>query len=363
MENSEAKYTRAIYMALRIGFIAFVLYWSYLIVQPFILVILWSIIIAVAVHPLYKMLKRRLGGRSKLASAIIVLLSITILLVPSGVMIDSAVDSIGDIATGLEEGTLKIQPPDKKVEEWPVIGKTVYTTWKLASYNLEETLDKFKPQIKELAPKVLSTASHLVVSLLLFVLSLIIMGVFLVYAQESKKAAQSVFDTLIGDEGKNFTDLAVATIKSVVNGILGIAAVQALLAGIGMFAIGVPGAGLWAIIVLLFAIVQLPPIIVMLPIAIYTFTFAEVTPAIIFLIWSVFVSVSDAFLKPLMLGRGVDVPMPAVLMGAIGGVILYGMIGLFVGAVVLAITYKVIAALLVHDVLDKTLPEENQGKT
>ena len=363
MENNEAFYTKAIYTALRIGFVALILFWSYVIVKPFILIILWSIILSIAVYPIFKRLAKRIGGKKKLAAVILVLTGITILLVPSVLMIDSTVDSIKNIADKMETGTLKIQPPKEKVAHWPVIGKPVYNSWMLASKNLEAAAEKFQPQIRELAPKIFSTASHLVASLLIFLLSIIIAGIFLVYAQQSKKAAQSVFDTLIGEQGKNFTGLSVATIKSVVMGILGIATIQSLLGGIGMLAVGIPGAGIWAIIVLMLAIVQLPPILIMGPIAIYSFTITDTTPAIIFTVWSIVVSMSDAFLKPLLLGRGVDVPMPAVLMGAIGGVILYGMIGLFVGAVVLALTYKVIDALLVKDVLDQNLVGEKSEAT
>ena len=355
MENNEAFYTKAIYTALRIGFIAFILYWSYLIVRPFILVIIWSIILAITAYPLFKRLAKRLGGRRKLAALIFVLAGLVLLIFPTVLMFNSAVDSIKNISEKLDSGTLTIQPPKERVAHWPVIGKSVYDAWKLASENMEAAVTKFEPQIKKLAPKVFSTANHLIVTLLLFLLSIILAGVFLVYAQQSKKAAQSVFDTLIGEQGKNFTGLSVATIKSVVMGILGIAVTQSLLAGLGMWAIDMPGGGLWAILVLIVAIVQLPPILVMGPIAIYSFTFVDTTPAVIFSVWSIFVSISDAFLKPLFLGRGVDVPMPAVLMGAIGGVILYGMIGLFVGAVVLAITYKTVDALLVRDILDQSL--------
>ncbi len=137
-----------------------------------------------------------------------------------------------------------------------------------------------------------------------------------------------------------------------------IALIQSLAGGIGMKLIGIPAAGLWALIILMLATVQLPPLLVLGPAAIYAFTIADTGPAVVFLIYSIIVSVSDTFLKPLFLGRGVDVPMLAVLLGAIGGVIYAGIIGLFVGAVILAIAYKVFQALLVHDVLDQPDTDE-----
>jgi len=259
----------------------------------------------------------------------------------------------------MDAGTIQIKPPDQKVAHWPVIGKPVYETWMLFSTNIEAAVQKFQPQIREMAPKVFSLTADLGTSVLIFIASIIIAGILFTFAKPAERAAGSIFDTLIGPQSEKFVSLSASIIKSVVQGILGIAAAQSLLAAIGMFAIGIPAAGLWALIVFFLAIVQLPPILVMAPVAVYSFTIADTTPAIIFSIYAIFVSVSDAILKPLLLGRGVDVPMLAVLLGAIGGLIMSGIIGMFVGAVVLAITYKVFQALLVEDVLDKNLsPDE-----
>ena len=125
--------------------------------------------------------------------------------------------------------------------------------------------------------------------------------------------------------------------------------IQSVLAGIGLMAADVPAAGLWALIVLFLAVIQLPPLLILGPIIIYVFSTADTTPAVIFMIWSILVSMSDAFMKPLFLGRGVDVPMLVILLGAIGGMLLSGLIGLFVGSVVLSLGYKVLQAWLIND--------------
>ena len=365
MQNNEAYYTRAIYTALRIGFIALLIFWSFLIIKPFILLFLWGIIISVALYPLFKMLAKKLGGRKKLSATIITVVGLAILVVPSVFLIESTVQSLSKVADQMDEGTFHIKPPDQKVAEWPVVGKPVYHTWKLFSTNLDAAVDKFKPQIKEMAPKVFDMATGLGTSLLLFIVSIIIAGVLFTFADPGARAARSIFDTLIGKHSDNFVELSAGIIRSVVQGILGIAIIQSLLSAIGLFAIGIPAAGLWALIVLFLAIVQLPPILILGPIAVYSFTIADTTPAIIFSVYAIIVSVSDAVLKPLLLGRGVNVPMLPVLLGAIGGMIMSGIIGLFVGAVVLTITYKVFQALLVEDVLDNELPapEKTPAKT
>ena len=119
-----------------------------------------------------------------------------------------------------------------------------------------------------------------------------------------------------------------------------------MLAGAGMVAAGVPYAGIWSLGVLIFAVVQLPPLLILVPIIVWVFSVSTTTVAVIFMIWSLLVSIIDNVLKPLLLGRGVDVPMFVILIGAIGGMITSGIIGLFLGAVVLALGYKLFLAWL-----------------
>ena len=121
---------------------------------------------------------------------------------------------------------------------------------------------------------------------------------------------------------------------------LGVALIQTFLAAVGLLVMGVPGAGIWASIILLLAIMQLPPLLVLGPIAVWVFSTAAPIPATIFLVYSLIVSFSDGLLKPLLLGRGVDVPMLVILLGAIGGMISAGIIGLFIGAIILALGYQ-----------------------
>ncbi len=352
-QNNEAFYNRAIYTALRIGFITLLLVWSFLIIKPFILPVIWGIIIAVAIFPLFEKVSSLIGNRRKTAAILITLIALTLLIVPSTVFIDSAVNGMKNLSASMESGSLTIPPPSEDVAEWPVIGKPTYDIWLLASSNLKKAIVKLEPQLREFAPKLLSAASGLVTTLLLFIISIIIAGALLTKDKASEKAAKSIFTTLIGKQGENFVRLSVATIRSVVQGVLGVAVIQAILGGVGIWAIGISAAGLWALIILIMAIIQLPPLLVLGPLVIYAFTIAKTTPAVIFLIWSIIVSASDAFLKPMFLGRGVDVPMLAILLGAIGGMMLSGIIGLFVGAVILTLSYKVFKALLVDDVHDK----------
>jgi predicted PurR-regulated permease PerM len=226
----------------------------------------------------------------------------------------------------------------------------VHQVWNAAATNLEATLNKFAPQLRSAGENALAFAGHTVGSAFQFVFSVIIAGVLLMSASGGYTASRNILSSLVGEErGPAFTDMSILTIRSVVKGVLGVALIQAILSAVGLLVAGVPAAGLWAGLVLVLAIIQLPPLIVLGPIAIWYFSTAEPLPATIFLVFSIIVSISDAFLKPLLLGRGVEVPMLVILIGAIGGAITHGIIGLFIGAVILALGYEILTKWMAPD--------------
>ena len=327
--------------AIRIGLVFLLVLWCFNIVRPFILLILWGAILAVAVYPLFEKVQSILGGRPKLAATLMTLIALAMLIIPSVMLSESAIENSQTLAGQMKAGTLSIPPPSEKVKTWPLVGDKLYNAWSLASNNLSAALSKYKNQLTEFAKLVLSFAAGAGAAVLKFILSIIIAGILLVHAKSGTNAIDKVSERLVGEQlGKKFSGMASATIRSVAQGVLGVATIQAVLAGIGMLVIGVPYAGIWTLLVLFLAIIQVPTIIVLAPIIVYVFTITTTVPAVIFMIWGLLVGMSDNFLKPLLLGRGLDIPMLVILLGAIGGMILSGFIGLFVGAVVLAVGYK-----------------------
>lgn len=338
---------RVLETAIHIGLLVLLLWWCFNIVRPFILPILWGAIFAVALYPVFLKLKSFLGGREKLTATLMTLVALALLITPTVFLSGSLVQNAKIISEEIEAGTLTIPPPSAKVKDWLIIGEKVDQTWRLASTNLRATLTKFEPQLKVGGKKLLLFASGAGVGLLQFVISIIIAGALLVYARSGTRAMETIAGRLLGQKsGKNIVNLIGATIRSVAQGVLGVALIQAILAGIGFMIMGLPYSGLWAFAVLVLAILQLPTILILGPIIIYVFSIAETLPAVIFMIWCLLIGVSDSFLKPLLLGRGLDIPMLVILLGAIGGMILSGIIGLFVGAVVLAVGYKLFVAWL-----------------
>lgn len=338
--KDQAFVRRSLAAAIQIGVIFLLASWCFKIIYPFTGLVAWAAIIAVAIYPLHLKLSAKLGGREKWSAAIIVLIGVSILLVPAWSLTGSSIDSAQKIAAELKAGTLTVAPPSDQVAQWPLIGKKVHALWSDAASNLEGTLSKHSEQIKAFSSWLLKMIASTTMGVLGFAVSIIIAGVFMVSAETSYQAFRAVGHRLAGERGANFTDLSVATVRSVAKGVLGVAFIQTMLAVIGLLVMDIPGAGIWATIILVLSIAQLPPILVLGPIAVWVFSTAEPVPATIFLVYSMFVSFSDAILKPMLLGRGVDVPMLVILLGAIGGMITSGIIGLFIGAVILALGYK-----------------------
>lgn len=347
LSESDEKHVRlSVRSALSIAFIGLVFVLSFNVIKPFLVPIFWGIIISVGVYPLHVRLSKFLGERVKLSAILITLIGVSFIVVPAILFTSTAVKNVGLAVKAIEEESLTAPPPDASVLEWPFIGKKTHEIWSEAAENLNETFDRFEPQLKEVAPKLTKAATESVIGLLLFILSFLVAGVLLLYAEPGKRATEKIFRAVLGSKGEAMTDISIGTIRSVVQGIIGIALIQAVFLGLGMFVIKVPAPGILALVVLIFAIVQLPTFLITVPITIYVFSVNDLWPAIIFAVWTLIWSLADNILKPLLLGKGVDIPMVAILMGAIGGMIMGGLVGLFVGSVVVALAYKIISILL-----------------
>jgi predicted PurR-regulated permease PerM len=330
---------------IQIGALLLLLMVCYDIVSPFVSITIWAVVIAVGLYPAHISLTAKLGGREKTSVMVLMVIGLAIVIVPVWLTAESTIDAVQGASTSLEAGTVDIPPPNEKVADWPLIGKSVYSIWDSAATNLEATMNKYAPQIKSFGQQLLGAAGGALLGALQFVLSIIIAGALIMNAESGHRAARNIASSLMGDEaGDKMTHLSKLTIRSVVNGILGIAVIQAAAAAVGLVVMGVPAAGLWALAVLVVAIVQLPPWLVLAPIVVWVFSVAEPLPATIFAVYMLIVSLADMVLKPMLLGRGVDTPMLVILIGAIGGAMSMGIIGLFLGAVVLAVSYELLVS-------------------
>ena len=335
---------RTVEAAIRVGVIAGLVAWCFLIARPFLVPIVWGAIIAVAVFHGYDKLQTVLGGRRITAAVLITLLMLLLLVVPSVLLGDSLVSGARNLVDSFQRGELQIPPPPESVSGWPLVGEPIAKAWTLLSQDLEEALRQVSPLLKGFGLGLLTAAAGAGLALLQFVLAILISGAFLANSEAAGRTTQTVARRFAGERGLEFARIAEKTVRSVASGILGVALIQALLAGLGFLVAGVPAAGLLTLVCLLFGVIQLGVVIVLIPVVIYLFSTADTLTAVGFLIWAILVAPVDNILKPLLLGRGVDVPMLIVFVGAIGGFLNAGIIGLFIGAVVLALGYKLFFA-------------------
>jgi len=329
----------AIEIAINLLLIFIILAWCLQILRPFISLIIWGAVIAIAMYKPFLKLQSAVGGRKKLAIALFAILGLAVVLIPAWMFAGSLLDSGKEISTALESGEVHINPPNESVKEWPLVGEKLHAQWSTAAANFEGWVESNSETIKTVTSKLFSKVAEIGIGVLQFVLSTLIAAAFLANAETIGEAMNRLFRRLVGDRAEGMLTLTTSTVHSVTVGVLGIAFIQAFLGGLGMVFAGVPAAGLWALLILILGIAQLPPLLILIPAMLYVFSVESTMVAVIFMIWSLLVSFSDMVLKPLLLGRGVEAPMLVILLGAIGGMIMSGIIGLFVGAVVLAIGY------------------------
>ncbi|GAB3529611.1 AI-2E family transporter [Photobacterium alginatilyticum] len=338
--------------AIRIGLLFVLLIWTYDIVKPFIIPVLWGAIIAVALMPLTLKLANALNGKRGLAATLLALLGVALLVIPLVMVSGSVYDGIAGLTEALQEGSVKIPGPTQRVAELPLIGEQLYDVWALFASNMEAAVTRYSEEIKASVAAVAGFLGSSLATIVMFIISLLIAAGFMAHAESMSKAVQTVSVRVVGKHGEEWAKLTAATVRSVLLGVVGVAFIQSLLVGSAFFVFGVPAAPLLTFIVFVFGIAQLPATLVVLPVILYVFSVQDTTPATIFTVWVLIAGLSDNFLKPLLMGRGVSIPMPVILFGAIGGMISAGIIGLFLGAVILAIWYELFTTWLKLDQKD-----------
>lgn len=325
------------------------LVWCFNIIAPFISPIVWGIIIAIGTYPICQWFIKKTNLGNALGTTLFTLLMILLLITPTIMLTGVLFEDAQKLASNLQSGTLNIPGPPDMVGDLPLIGDDLKDFWTRASEDPKETLGQIEPQLKAIGKWMLKAAAGAGLGVLMFIFSIIIAGIFIAKADACSKVVLIVCRRLVGERGDNMAALSHKIIQSVITGILGIALIQTLLAGLGFIAMGIPGAGFLSMICLVLAVVQIDILIILIPLSIYAFSFAGTGAAVAFLIWNLAVGLLNNILKPILLGRGVDAPMLVVFLGAIGGLLLSGIIGLFIGPVVLVFGYTLFMDWLDHE--------------
>jgi predicted PurR-regulated permease PerM len=316
-------------------------YWSLILIRPFLTIIVWSIIIAVALYPAFHWLSAKLHGHRALAAGAITILSLLVMLGPATWLALSLAETVRMLVARLSDGTLTFPPPSEALKAWPLIGEKIYENWLLASTNLRALVGAAAPHLKPLGTTLLNAAGSMGINLLKFVIAVVISGFLLIPGPSLIHSIKNVLSRVAATRGEEFVDLAGATIRNVSRGIIGISILQALLAGIGLLFAGVPAAGLFSFLVLVLGIIQVGPSIVLLPLIVWSWFAMDTTTAVLFTLYMLPVNLLDNLLRPLV-AKGLSTPMPIILIGVLGGTLVHGVIGLFVGPIVLSIAWQLL---------------------
>ncbi|HEY6130464.1 MAG TPA: AI-2E family transporter [Halioglobus sp.] len=317
---------------------------SYRIFAPFLSLMVWASILAVTLYPLHQAIASRLGGKQGLAATLIVLLGMVLIVAPTAVLTGHLGDSVHSLVTQVQNNTFEVPPPRESVADWPVVGEQIHAFWGRAHADLPALVQSLQPKIGNLTKFALSAIAGIGLGILQFIASLIIAGVLMAFGQSGAEGSRAIFMRIAGNErGVEFTTLSTQTIRAVAQGVLGVALIQAIIIGFCLIVAGVPWAGALSAIVLVLGIAQIPALLVTLPAIGYIWSSGDYgnVEAIVFSVLLFVAGMADNILKPLLLGRGVDAPMPVILIGALGGMAAKGILGMFVGATLLALGYQI----------------------
>jgi predicted PurR-regulated permease PerM len=341
--DSQRAFSRGLLdVLIRAGLAAGLVIYCYQVLRPFLYLMIWSVILAINLYPLQRILRAKLGGKDGRAATLIVLIAFAVLSVPVYLLAASMTESVAGAVEWVRGGTYHIPPPPESVAAWPLIGDKLYAFWQQAATDLTGLALKLAPQLKDTSLSLLGRLAGAGLGLMMFLVAMIIGGIVMAFGESGSRSALRIAERVFGPgHGANVAQLCTATIRTVAQGVIGIAFAQMLLIGLGFVLMGVPGAGLLALGVLLLGIGQLPASLITLPVIGYVFATQGASVAtIIFAIYVFVAGLIDNVLKPLLFGRGVDVPMAVILIGSLGGMATAGIIGLFIGPVILAVGYE-----------------------
>jgi predicted PurR-regulated permease PerM len=327
-------------LVIRLVFLGLFIYSAIIMVAPLASVVIWAVILCIALYPLFEWLTNKLGGRKSLASTLLVFVGLGVTLGPLGTAISGAFDVFGDLSERAAAGTLKIPPAPEGLADLPVIGPKLAQTWGLFEKNLGSALSTYGAQIIDFIMVVFGAAAGIGMSLLGLALAVIIMGVLMAPGPKLAIGAQNFANRVFAPRGGEFVVMAGATVRNVTKGVIGVAAIQAVAVWILLAAFGIQSAATLALICLILSIIQLGPFIVLIPVIIYAFSTMSGGAAILLTVLCIPVGIMDSFLRPVFISKGLQTPMLVILIGVIGGMMAYGLIGVFMGPVLLAVFYE-----------------------
>ncbi len=314
--------------------------------SPFLPSLIWASTIVVTLWPLVAPLQRRLWNSRKLATLTLTLSLLLMLIVPLVIAILAISENVGDIASKAP-GTISefVKAPPAWISDVPYIGPRVASRWRQAAGgNQEELVAKISPYIGQSIYWLLGQLGGLGLFLLHLTLTLILSAILFMNGERAAGSVRKFAHRLAGERGEPAAVLAANSIRAVAMGVIGTAFIQAALAGIGLVLVGVPNALMLSSLALFLGIIQVGSGPVMIGSLIWIYYWGSTAALIGFGIWTAIVLTLDNFLRPVLIRRGVDLPLLLIFAGVIGGILAFGIVGLFIGPVILAVSHTLLSA-------------------
>ncbi|MGE6785316.1 AI-2E family transporter [Ensifer adhaerens] len=341
----------------RIGIVGLLAYWALTLISPFAIILIWAAILAVALFPAYARLGRLLGSR-RLSSFLITLTCLAVIVAPLTAIAISFAEGLQALLARLADGSLRVPVPPDYIREWPVVGERIHAAWSMASGNIEALLSKLEPSLMQAGSKVLGKVASVGAEVLSFVVSVLIAGFLFGSAERLAEMAQRFAGRIGGQRGIGFLKLATATIRNVARGVIGVALLQAFLCGLVLSLFDVPAPGAIAFVVLVLCIIQIGPALVLLPVMIWAWATMAFGPALLLTILLIPLFVIDNVMKPILVARGLSTPTLVILLGVLGGTLSYGLIGLFLGPIVLSVVHDLLMVWARSDAAPDKIPPD-----
>lgn len=328
------------------------------IVQPFILGFAWAGTVVIATWPLLIKLQKLLWGRRSLAVLVMMLILILVFVLPFALLVNSVVESSGPLVHWATSGHMTL-PTLEWLKSVPMVGDKLYTSWNtLVESGGHAIMDKVRPYIGTTTTWFIGQAAH-IGRFLMHCGLMLLFSVLLYWRGEQVAYGLRHFACrLAARRGDAAVILAAQAVRAVALGVVVTALVQGVLGGVGLAVSGIPYATLLAVVMILSCLVQLGPLPVLIPAIIWLYWSGDTTWGTVLLVWSCVVGTLDNVLRPVLIRMGADLPMVLILSGVIGGMIAFGMIGLFIGPVVLAVSWRVYSVW----VSEAPLPDEDPDK-
>ena len=335
-------------LAVKLGLFFFLVYWSTVLLRPFLSIALWSVILAVTLYPAFSWTARFLGGRRTLAAVLVTVISLLVFTGPIIWLGLSMIEGAASLSQRLGSGDIAIPPPSEEVKSWPFIGERLFHLWELASTNLHSAITEALPYLSPFQSTARSMAEGVATGIPTFLVSLIIAGVLFPPAPSLLEGIRTVSRRILPTRGQELVKLAGATIRNVSQGVIGISFLQAILAGLGFLVAGLPASGFFALAVLVSGILQIQGLVI-IPVLVWVWTSMQTTTALALTAYLVPVGLLNNVLNPIIMAHGLKTPMLVIFIGLLGGALAHGVVGLFIGPIVLAVTWELIAAWIKHE--------------